>query len=492
MLFPTLAFGVFFLFVYFTAWSLDRENGRRKLFLLLASWFFYAQWDWRFVGLLIGSAVLNWGVAALIARSQAHDPEDADRKARGRRKWLVGLGVTANLLILGLFKYYGFFVEQALDLVSRFGWERDLPLLQIVLPVGISFFTFQGISYLVDVHRRKTPPAKSLLDVMLLMSFFPHLVAGPIVRASDLLPQFDRVPRLTRAMATHGMLLIAWGLFKKTVIASELSVRLVDPVFFDPSAYGTLDLIAAVYGYAVQIYCDFSAYSDMAIGIAALLGYSFPRNFDQPYRASSMQSFWRRWHISLSSWLRDYLYVPLGGGRKGLVSSCINVMITMLLGGLWHGAAWTFIAWGALHGSAQVAERLGRAFLGRYRPSGDLSADDVAVERGVIPTWLGVLITFHVVCLGWILFRAETFGMAMAVLQGLGRFQAASLVTPFLTVLIVGGLAMHWLPPRAVEGMAERLKTAPSVTLGVLIGICILLVEAVRPDGVAPFIYFQF
>lgn len=467
MLFPTLAFGVFFLFVYFTAWSLDRENGRRKLFLLLASWFFYAQWDWRFVGLLILSAVLNWGVAALIARSDV----------AGRRKLLVGLGVAANLLILGFFKYYGFFVEQAGELLARFGWERDLPLLQIVLPVGISFFTFQGISYVVDVHRRKTPPADSLLDVMLLMSFFPHLVAGPIVRAADLLPQFKRTPRLTREMATHGLLLIVWGLFKKSVIASELAVRLVDPVFFDPSAYGAVDIAAAVYGYAVQIYCDFSAYSDMAIGIAALLGYSFPRNFDQPYRASSMQSFWRRWHISLSSWLRDYLYMPLGGGKKGLVSSCINVMITMLLGGLWHGAAWTFVAWGALHGGVQVIERIGRAVLG---------------DRKVIPTAVGVLVTFHIVCLGWILFRAETFDLAVAMVQGLGRFGAVTVLTPFLLVLIVGGLAMHWLPPRAVEGLTLKLKPAPSLTLGVLIGLAILLIEAVRPDGVAPFIYFQF
>lgn len=468
MLFPTLAFGVFFLFVYFTSWSLDRENGRRKLFLLLASWFFYAQWDWRFVGLLILSAVLNWGVAAAIARS-----DDG-----GRRKWLVGLGVAFNLLVLGFFKYYGFFIEQAGELLSQFGWGRDLPLLQVILPVGISFFTFQGISYVVDVHRGKTPVARSLLDVMLLMSFFPHLVAGPIVRASDLLPQFDRTPRLTREMATHGLLLIVWGLFKKTVIASELSVRLVDPVFFDPSAYGSLDMIAAVYGYAVQIYCDFSAYSDMAIGIAALLGYSFPRNFDQPYRAGSMQSFWRRWHISLSSWLRDYLYVPLGGGRKGLVSSSLNVFITMVLGGLWHGAAWTFLAWGALHGGVQVVERIGRAAFG---------------DRRVIHPVLGVLITFHIVCLGWILFRAENFDMAMQVLIGLGRWwQPMVMVTPLLLTLIVGGLAMHWLPPRAIEGVAERLKTAPSVTLALLLGVAFLLVEAVRPDGVAPFIYFQF
>lgn len=467
MLFPTLAFGVFFLFVYFTAWSLDRENERRKLFLLLASWFFYAQWDWRFVALLIASAVLNWGVAALIARSDE----------AGRRKLLVGLGVAANLLILGVFKYYGFFVEQAGELLARFGWERDVPLLEIVLPVGISFFTFQGISYVVDVHRGKTPPARSLMDVMLLMSFFPHLVAGPIVRASDLLPQFERVPRLTREMATHGFLLIGWGLFKKTVIASELATRLVDPVFFDPTAYGALDITAAVYAYAIQIYCDFSAYSDMAIGTAALLGYSFPRNFDQPYRARSLQDFWRRWHISLSSWLRDYLYVPLGGGRNGLVRSCLNVFITMLLGGLWHGAAWTFVAWGALHGGMQVIERLGRAaFQG----------------RSVIPAWIGVIVTFHIVCLGWILFRAETFPMAMDMLAGLGRFDAATMVTPFVLTLIIGGLAMHWLPPRAIEGFATWLKPAPSLTMGLFIGAAILLVEAMRPEGVAPFIYFQF
>ncbi|MFN7533718.1 MAG: MBOAT family O-acyltransferase, partial [Brevundimonas sp.] len=447
MLFPTLEFGLFFVAVFIVAWSLERENGRRKMFLLLASWVFYAQWDWRFVGLLIFSAVLNWGVAVLLSR------EDMPRK-----KLLVGLGVAANLLLLGVFKYYGFFVEEAGVLLARLGWERDLPLLEIVLPVGISFFTFQGISYVVDVWRGKTPPARSLLDVMLLMSFFPHLVAGPIVRASDLLPQFERVPRLTRAMATHGMLLIAWGLFKKTVIASELAVNLVDPVFFDPSAHSTWDIAAATYAYAVQIYCDFSAYSDMAIGTAALLGYSFPRNFDQPYRANSLQSFWRRWHISLSSWLRDYLYLPLGGGRGGLWSSSRNVMITMLLGGLWHGAAWTFVAWGALHGAVQVIERVWRHFL---------------EGRASVPHWLGVILTFHVVCLGWILFRAESFPLAMEMLAGLARPGPVEVLTPFLLTLIVGGLAMHWLPPRAAEGLAARLQAAPSLTLGVLVGLAI-------------------
>jgi alginate O-acetyltransferase complex protein AlgI len=470
MLFPTMIFGLFFLVVYATAWSLNAENQRRKQFLLLASWVFYAWWDWRFVGLLIASAVLNWYLAGQIGAS-----DDARR-----RRGLVILGVAVNLTILGFFKYYGFFIEQLGDLLKLVGWQRDLPLLHVILPIGISFFTFQGMSYVIDVHRGKVASARSLLDVMLLMNFFPHLVAGPIVRASDLLPQFASAPRLNRQMAMHGLLLIAWGLFKKTVVASELATNLVDPVFFDPTAYGAVDLIGAAYGYAVQIYCDFSAYSDIAIGVAALLGYRFPRNFDQPYRASSLQEFWRRWHISLSSWLRDCLYVPLGGNRDGLARTCLNLMITFLLGGIWHGAAWTFVAWGALHGAVLSIERVWWSAIRRpHWPR--LSA-----------TW-GVIITFNIVTLSWILFRADSFATALAFLQGLGRWdQPGTLVTPFVVVLIVGGLAMHALPSRAIERAASVLQRLPSPAAGVAIGVALLLVEAVRPAGVAPFIYFQF
>jgi len=470
MLFPTMIFGLFFLVVYATAWSLNAENQRRKQFLLLASWVFYAWWDWRFVGLLIASALLNWFVAGQIGRTD---------EAR-RRRWLVVLGVAINLTILGFFKYYGFFVEQLGDLLKLVGWQRDLPLIHVILPIGISFFTFQGMSYVIDVHRGRVAPARSLLDVMLLMSFFPHLVAGPIVRASDLLPQFATAPRLNRQMAMHGLLLIAWGLFKKTVIASELASNLVDPVFFDPTAYGAVDLVGAAYGYAVQIYCDFSAYSDIAIGVAALLGYRFPRNFDQPYRASSLQEFWRRWHISLSSWLRDYLYVPLGGNRGGLARTCVNLMITFLLGGIWHGAAWTFIAWGALHGVVLSIERIWWS----------------AIRK---PNWprlsstLGVIITFNIVTLSWILFRSDSFATALAFLQGLGRWgEPGTLVTPFIVMLILGGLAMHALPSRAIERAASVLQRLPSPAAGVAIGLALLLVEAIRPAGVAPFIYFQF
>ena len=471
MLFPTLTFGLFFLIVFSVTWAANGSNEWRKILLLIASWIFYGAWDWRFVALLIGSAILNWGAAGLIALQPDW--------AKGKRKAILIVGVVGNLIVLGFFKYYGFFVEQLGDLLRTVGFQRDLPLMQVVLPVGISFFTFQGMSYLADVHARRLAPAR-LLDVTLLMSFFPHLVAGPIVRGSDLLPQFERAPRLTRDMASMGLILIVWGLFKKAVVASELSTGLVDPVFFDPSAHSRLDLIAAAYGYAVQIYCDFSAYSDMAIGIAALLGYRFPRNFDQPYRATSLQDFWRRWHISLSSWLRDYLYIgALGGNRKGFARLCLNVLVTMLLGGLWHGAKWTFVIWGGLHGSVLALERIWDRVRPQWLPR--------------MPKLLALLLTFHIVVIGWIFFRAETFETAIAFLGGIGASTAASAVlTPLACVLIVFGMAIHFTPADLGQRLALRLRTLPAPALGLLAGIVILIIDAMRFEGVAPFIYYQF
>ena len=397
------------------------------------------------------------------------------RKAHARsRRW------RANLLILGFFKYYGFFLEQLQPLLAGIGLARDLPLLQVVLPVGISFFTFQGMSYLADVHARRRLQPAALLDVTLLMSFFPHLVAGPIVRGSDLLPQFERTPRLTRDMATMGLVLIVWGLFKKAVIASELSTGLVDPVFFDPSAHSRTDLIAAAYGYAVQIYCDFSAYSDMAIGIAALLGYRFPLNFNQPYRAQSLQDFWRRWHISLSSWLRDYLYIgALGGNRRGFARQCANLLVTMLLGGLWHGAKWTFVIWGGLHGGVLALERIWERFRQPEWPR--------------LPRVVGLLVTFHVVLVGWIFFRSESFGQALAYLGGIVTSGAESAeLTPLALVLILFGLAIHFTPPDLGQRTAMVLRDLSAPAMGLVAGATILLVDALRFEGVAPFIYYQF
>ncbi|HWI87032.1 MAG TPA: MBOAT family O-acyltransferase, partial [Sphingomonas sp.] len=419
----------------------------------------------------IGSALLNWGAARAIARQS----EEAD----GRRKAILIAGVAGNLILLGFFKYYGFFIEQLGDVLRAAGVERDLPLMQVVLPVGVSFFTFQGMSYLVDVHARRLEAAR-LLDVTLLMSFFPHLVAGPIVRGSDLLPQFATTPRLTRDMATMGLILILWGLFKKAVVASELSTGLVDPIFFDPAAHSRIDLIAAAYGYAVQIYCDFSAYSDMAIGIAALLGYRFPLNFNQPYRAASLQDFWRRWHISLSSWLRDYLYIgALGGNRKGTARQCLNVLLTMLLGGMWHGAKWTFVIWGGLHGGILVLERLWVRVRPPWMPPP--------------PKVLAILVTFHIVVLGWIFFRAESFGAAIAYLTGIAAGGGISdVLTPMACALILFGMAIHFAPSDLGQQLALRLRAWPAPALGLLVGATILIVDAMRFEGVAPFIYYQF
>jgi D-alanyl-lipoteichoic acid acyltransferase DltB (MBOAT superfamily) len=469
MLFPTLSFGLFFLVVFAAVWS-AWSNEWRKLLLLVASWVFYRAWDWRFVPLLILSALINWGTAVLVAGSA--DPNM-------RRRLLVG-GVAANLAMLGFFKYFGFFAEQATSLLALSGVHQDAALMQVILPVGTSFFTFQGISYVVDVAKGRVPPAR-LLDLLLLMSFFPHLVAGPIVRAADLVPQLQSAPRLNRGMVAMGLLLIVWGLFKKAVIASELATRFVDPVFAAPALHAPIDLILAAYGYAVQIYCDFSAYSDMAIGLAALLGYRFPRNFDRPYRAESLQEFWRRWHISLSRWLRDYLYIDaLGGSRGGKWKVYRNLMLTMLLGGLWHGASWTFVIWGGLHGGALAAERWW--------------AQSAAAKRVTMPRWARIALTFHVVVLGWIFFRAASFGDAIAYLGGIfvPAEGGAVTVTPLAVALILFGLALHALPWDAMKHAAERLRTlsAPAMALG--FAATMLLVDTMRFEGIAPFIYFRF
>jgi D-alanyl-lipoteichoic acid acyltransferase DltB (MBOAT superfamily) len=467
MLFPTLTFGLFFLVVFAAVWSV-RSNEWRKLLLLVASWVFYGAWDWRFVPLLIASALMNWGTAALVARSES---------PRTRRHLVLG-GVALNLAVLGFFKYFDFFADQALSLMALAGYRQDPALMQVILPVGVSFFTFQGISYLVDVAKRRVPPA-TLLDILLLMSFFPHLVAGPIVRAADLVPQLRQTPRLNRGMVAMGLLLIVWGLFKKAVIASELATQFVDPVFADPAAHSAQDLVLAGYGYAVQIYCDFSAYSDMAIGIAALLGYRFPRNFDQPYRAASLQGFWRRWHISLSLWLRDYLYIDaLGGNRGGRLRVYRNLVLTMLLGGLWHGAAWTFVIWGGLHGAALAIER----------------AWSRARWAFAVPRWAGVLLTFHVVTLGWIVFRAASFAEALAYLGGIVAPVpgGATTATPLVLALIALGLAIHAFPAEAMRRAATRIRTLPAAYVATALVALMLAVDAMRYEGVAPFIYFRF
>jgi len=494
MLFPTLDFALFFLLVFAISWELRTRPESRKVFLLGASYVFYGYWDWRFTALLAGSSLINYVAGRMVGLS----------KSERDRKLLVAVAIVLNLGILAFFKYYGFFLESLSTLLTSAGLERDLPFLEIILPVGISFFTFQGISYVVDVYRREIEAVDSPVDVFLYISFFPQLVAGPIVRAADFLPQLKAEPRLSRALVSLGILLILVGLFKKMVIANYLATGLVDEVFFDPSMYAGPDLALAIYAYAIQIYCDFSGYSDIAIGVAALLGYRFKWNFNQPYRAASLQEFWRRWHISLSEWLRDYLYKPLGGSRGGAMRTCRNLFLTMLLGGIWHGAAWTFIIWGLIHGTALAVERTVLAFrtapasmpalaAGSHGSPGYIPVDPAPRQASIFGRFIGVIVTFHIVCLAWIFFRAQNLEFAISYVQGLASWdQPVQFVQPFFVAMVALPLAAHFLPNDLVTRTSKLLETVGPVGLGVLLGIGVLLIEAVAPEGVAPFIYFQF
>jgi alginate O-acetyltransferase complex protein AlgI len=476
MIFPTLNFLLFYLTLWPIAWMLVRmgRHNLHKLAIIAASYFFYSFWSWKLAFLLFGSVLLNWSVGYLLGIA----------RPRYLRRTILTLGVAANLSLLGFFKYYGWFSEELNALLTSWDVGRELPMLEIVLPIGISFYTFQGISYIVDLYRGALDRPRPLIDVMFFISFFPHLVAGPIVRAASFLPQLEKPPNPDRVFVSLGVMLIVWGVFKKAVVANWLAVSLVDKAFFDPTAYGAIDLLAATYGYAVQIYCDFSAYSDIAIGIAALLGYRFQRNFNQPYRAETLADFWRRWHMSLSSWLRDYLYIPLGGSRHGRLRTYCNLLLTMVLGGIWHGAAWKFVIWGALHGGMLAVERVLSS-----RADGSAQIHLRAPWRRVA----GILFTFHFVCLCWIFFRADNAARAADFLTGLSNWsQPATLLTPFLGSLIAFGLLIQFTSPDLLQQLDRVYHRIPTWGVGMLTGIALLLIEVVGGDSSAPFIYFQF
>jgi D-alanyl-lipoteichoic acid acyltransferase DltB (MBOAT superfamily) len=466
VIFPTIEFAAFFVVVLFLSWLLMPHPRLWRPFILAASYVFYGWIDWRWVLLLVGSTVVNTVFAQAIGRGSSDE---------GRKRTLIA-AIAFNLLLLGTFKYLGFFVSSTDDALNSIGLGSPLPFVQIVLPIGISFFTFQSISYVVDVYRRDAKPA-SLGDFAILQAFFPHLVAGPIVRVNEFIPQL-KAPRDPRAvLAGPAIFLIAGGLLKKTVVADELARKIVDPVFGDPGAHSGAEVLLAIYGVAAQIYCDFSGYPDMAIGIALLLGFRLPQNFDRPYLATSLRVFWHRWHMTLSRWLRDYLYIPLGGNRKGERMAYRNLMLTMLLGGLWHGAAWTFLFWGGIHGGALSAERWLRANFDTKR----------------VPGWVGWLVTFNVVCLAWVFFRAPDLGTAFAVLGQIGASGPAPLVTPVLIALTAGAVAIQAVP-RDLWRRAEAWFVARPVPLeGIALGLLVVIADAaVGQQGIAPFIYFQF
>src|SRR5271155_1062572 len=464
MLFPTSGFLLFFVAVAAAMMLLETRFTAKKAVLVIASYWFYAQWDWRFCFLLGFSTTVSYAAGRLIGASAS----------RERRRLVLGIAIALHLGLLGVFKYLDFFVLSANELAHLLGLQHELPFFEVLLPVGISFFTFHGISYVIDVYRGDVAVCRAPLDMALYMSFFPQLVAGPIVRAAYFLPQLAR-PSNEPIPVAAALMLIVGGMIKKVIIANYLATGLLDPVFAAPDNYGGPDLLLATYAYAVQIYCDFSAYTDIAIAVAALCGFRFPRNFNQPYRSERLREFWQRWHISLSTWLRDYLYKPLGGNRYGRRKAYRNLLVTMLLGGIWHGAAWKFIAWGALHGGGLAIERTLEPWLGRH-------------SQHKAARVLATVIVFHFVCLAWIFFRAEDFTMARLYIAGLGSGWGDGLhqAGPFMVALIATGMAGQFTSAALFERAAAALGQMPSWGVGVTAGIVVAVINALGPEGGAP------
>jgi alginate O-acetyltransferase complex protein AlgI len=475
MLFPTTDFAIFFCLVFLGHWWLNHNARAWKAFMIAASYVFYGWWNWRYVFLLAGVSVITQ--LAAIAVSRQHQPR--------RRMTVMGLGVAATIAPLVYFKYYGFFTVNVTNAATSLGLHVAPPLIQVVLPVGVSFYTFMAISYVVDIYRGDFE-LSSWSDLFLYLSFFPHLVAGPIVRPNELIPQLD-IRRDPRHIDVAGAAwLILGGLFKKVVIANYLAGAIVDPVFGDPARHSSPEAILGIVAYAVQIYCDFSGYTDIAIGVAKLLGFRFPQNFDRPYSARSVQEFWRRWHMTLSRWLRDYLYIPLGGNRRGNGRTYVNLMITMLLGGLWHGAAWHFVAWGGLHG---VYLSVGHWKQGKRETGRVAEPPDTTLVH-----WIQRLATFTLVCIAWTLFRADSVATALTLLGRTvtGWSEPSPLITVPVILAIGAGLVTQFVP----HGPADLLKAAVSnlrpVPLGIAIAVVLFVITTLGPRGVAPFIYFQF
>jgi alginate O-acetyltransferase complex protein AlgI len=473
MLFCSQAFLLFFAAVFLTYWALPWQRGR-VLLLLAASFYFYACWNKWLALIVVASTTLDYCLARGIEASSG--PR--------RRRALVVVSIVANLGLLCYFKYANFFLHSLEQLLRATGTEASLPVLSVILPFGISFYTFEAISYVVDVYRGRVRAERDLAAFLLFILFFPHLVAGPIVRAYDFLPQVARPKHWSWLRLQAGAQLFLMGLFKKFAIADRMAFY-ADPVFADPGAFRQGAVWLAVLAYALQIYCDFSGYSDMALGIAHTLGYKLARNFNLPYLAANPSEFWRRWHISLSTWLRDYLFIPLGGSRHGSWKTCRNLMLTMALGGLWHGANRTFVAWGVLHGLLLVAHRGVQALCGP-RP---------LVQRLLLSgpgTALRVACTFALVCLGWVFFRAQTFGGAVALL---GRLvcKAPGLPEPLPAVGLVATLAVvllcHAVARLGWKRIADRL---PGPVLGTGYALALLLALLLAPGTGKPFIYFQF
>lgn len=443
----------------------------RKYILLTASCVFYAWWDWRFLGLLAFVTVLDYYISQLLVHTDDQQ----------RRKHLLWISIVANLGFLGFFKYFNFFIDSLNAAVQPFGWH--LGTLSIVLPIGISFYTFETLSYVIDVYHGVAKPAHSLVDYAIFISFFPRLVAGPIMRATQFLPQLERGLILSIPNLVEGAQWFLRGLLKKMVIADNVAV-MVDQIYAAPSVFSSGTVWLAVGAYSVQILFDFSGYTDMARGIGKMVGIELPPNFNLPYTAQSLTEFWNRWHISLSTWLRDYLYISLGGNRKGKIRTYINLMITMLLGGLWHGAALKFVIWGALHGIGLAFEKF--------------ISSVVHIPKNKLTRVLGIIITFHFVCFAWVYFRADNMSVVNAMLtqittafhpEILGDFIKGY---PYILMLMAFGYMLHFIPSNIEQHTQQLVVKSPFVLKVAYLLVIVFVVIQIKSSEIQPFIYFQF
>jgi D-alanyl-lipoteichoic acid acyltransferase DltB (MBOAT superfamily) len=474
MLFNSGQFLFLFTGFYAIYLLLINEDRPKMIFVILFSIYFYYKSSGFYFLLLLGSIIVDFFLARWIDFSKKY----------WKRLALLVLSLMVNLGMLGYYKY-GNLIHEMFSAIAEITYEP----LDIFLPVGISFFTFQSLSYTIDVYRKKLKPLTSFVDYAFFVSFFPQLVAGPIVRASDFLPQIHRPVFLSSEMFGRAVFLICSGLFKKAVISDYISINFVDRIFDAPALYTGLENLFGVYGYALQIYCDFSGYSDMAIGIALLLGFRFNENFNSPYQSKNITEFWRRWHISLSTWLKDYLYISLGGNRKGRIRTYINLMLTMLLGGLWHGASLKFVFWGGLHGLALAFHKLVSDFK---------IANPLPLALKSFGKFGSALITFHFVCFCWIFFRAASMNVGWQLIGQIFQNFKSELFFDFIEgykgviILMIIGYALHLLPKDFELKAQQQVTRAPLLAKAGLVTIVILIVVQVKSAGIQPFIYFQF
>ncbi|MBN1132822.1 MAG: MBOAT family protein [Bacteroidales bacterium] len=489
LIFTQLYFWIFYFLVLVVYSVIYRERALRNAFLFAASLFFYWKTSGLFFLLLVFSTVSDYYLGNLIYRA----------KHRGWKKFGVFMSVFINLFMLSYFKYTYLFVDTInnlfnlnLEVVNHLAlWSNQLTgthfdITAIILPVGISFYTFQTISYTVDIYRGKVDPVRHILDFGFYVSFFPQLVAGPIVRASEFIPQLYKRYHLTREAFGYALFLILKGLFKKIFIGDYIAVNFIDRIFANPVEFSGFENLMALYGYSLQVYVDFSGYTDIATGVALLLGFRLPVNFNSPYKATSVANFWKRWHISLSSWLRDYLYIPLGGNRKGRIRTDVNLMITMLLGGLWHGASWQFMVWGGLNGIGIVVYKLWSK-ISPYEKS----------NHWLVRLWK-IFLTFNFITFTRIWFRSESMEKANQLMQQVAHEFNAGIIPDVLWsyrlvfMVMALGYVTHWIPSKWKLSLLNGfIGTAVWVKVVITVLVVFIIYQAYSAD-LQPFIYFQF